>query len=352
MANGYFERGEMYDVLIGSDLPGELTSHRPGIIVSADIGNRSSPTVVLILTTTTTTTNRRIGVNHLFTINGIDNCALANQFMVVNKNRLKRFYGKLSDSDMREIDKCIEKALDLGHIDDAPVKEKEKEIAVLNLKMEEERKKIAELNAKIAAHEDECTSLKVEIEMWKRLYEKALDQVCSMKLSGDVARRTEGKIPVVTMSPKVEEPEKEKSSLVDINSASFGELKSCGFTDSVILQIIQKRPHEKVEDLQNLNGLTSMGYQILSKKVCCVVPQKEVERVVLPKEQPSAKKVNVNEMGSAQQLKNLTGMSLRCAGALVAHRKKNGDFKSLEELTSVDGFGKTAMNRYGHLLEV
>jgi competence protein ComEA len=211
--------------------------------------------------------------------------------------------------------------------------------------MEEHSKETTELNAKIAAHADECTSMKVEIEMWKRLYEKALDQVCSVKLSGDVARRTEKEVPVI----REEKPEPPEVDLVDINSASFSELKACGFTDNVILQIIQKRPHQKVEDLQSLNGLTSMGYQILSKKVCCIPPPKPQKTESTP---PSDKKVNVNKMMSAAQLKNLTGMSMRCAAALVAHRKKNGDFKAIDELTKVDGFGQTAMNRYGHMLEV
>lgn len=350
MANGYFERGEMYDILIGSDLPGEMASHRPGIIVSSDVGNRTNSTVILVFTTTTTTTNRRIGVNHFFTMSGIDNYALCNQFVVVNKTRLKKFHGKLSDSDMREIDKCIENALDLGYVDDTPVKEKEKEIAILKLKMSEQSAEMEKLNAQVAAHNDETASLKIENEMWKRLYEKVLDQLCSMKLNNDINRR-DLEVPHTQTTVEVKKTPEEKTELTDINSAGFNELKACGFTDNVILQIIQKRPHKKVEDLQKLAGLTSAGYQILSKKVCCIVTTTPNVTSAVNEPKLNVEKVNINTAGW-REIKEKTGIGACAAQSITGYRRKHGLYKSVEELRDIPYMGPKQFEKYSPMFEV
>ena len=67
MANGIFERGEMYDILSGDGLIGEMSSHRPGVIISSEIGCQTSPTVTMVYCTTT---SREMSVNHRFTMRG------------------------------------------------------------------------------------------------------------------------------------------------------------------------------------------------------------------------------------------------------------------------------------------
>lgn len=54
---------------------------------------------------------------------------------------------------------------------------------------------------------------------------------------------------------------------------------------------------------------------------------------------PEADKVNVNA-ATAKQLMKVRGLSGSKAKAIVAYRKKHGNFKSLDELAKVKGFTK------------
>lgn len=354
MANGYFERGEMYDILFGEALPGEMAAHRPGIIVSSEEGNRASPTVLMVYTTTTTTAGKDISVNHPFVMNGWKNYALCNQIATVNKNRLKNFYGRLSDSDMNAIDGCLEIALDLGYIDDTAVKEKETEIAARDIQIKELREEIAKLKAEIAAHDDNEMAVKVEIAMWQRLYEKALDQLCSMKLTGDITRRAEK---ALVAAPKVEAPApvvEDEPKLIDINTAKFDELKKCGLSNNIAVSVIARRPYKSVEELKKVPGITGVIYGILSKKVCCtkVAPVVSAAPVVKPAEpDPGFERININTARAVEIAETLR-ISKNAAYAATAYRKKNGPFKSLDELADLPYWSEGIVEKHRDMMEV
>ena len=53
----------------------------------------------------------------------------------------------------------------------------------------------------------------------------------------------------------------------------------------------------------------------------------------------SAEKVNINK-ATAKELAKVKGMTVSKARAIVSYRKKNGDFKSIEDLKQVKGFKK------------
>lgn len=55
-------------------------------------------------------------------------------------------------------------------------------------------------------------------------------------------------------------------------------------------------------------------------------------------------KVNVNN-ATAKQLMKVKGLNAAKARAIVAYRKKHGDFKSLDDLKQVPGFKKLKANR-------
>lgn len=357
MANGYFERGEMYDILFNEGFDGEIAAHRPGIIVSNDKGNRTSPTVLMVYTTTSNAPNKNIGVNCQFTLNGWTNYVLCNQIATINKTRLKKFYGRVTDADMDAIDACLEEALDLGYVDDTALKEKDTEIAALNLQISDLRKEIANLNEQLAKHEDDESVHRVEVEMWQRLYDKALDQVCSMKLNGDITRRAE-KQPELPKPPVKEQPQpKVEPGLVDINSASFDALKACGISNNIILQIVNRRPHKSVEDLKKIPGVTNVLYGIVSKKVCCIAPK---IKSALPQPDTGCEedevslvktKVNINT-ATGKEIAEALGMCRTTAYNITGYRKKHGRYTCLEELLNVPQFGQRTLDRFRDMLEV
>lgn len=121
---------------------------RPCIIISNNIGNYSSPNVTVI--PLTTNTERSSQATHcIISLNPReDSMALTESMMTLDKKCLDDFMGILSEVEMNKIDKCINIALGLVHIDnpfdkeDTRTKEeKEADQAKAKTKYLEEKKK-------------------------------------------------------------------------------------------------------------------------------------------------------------------------------------------------------------------
>ena len=369
MANGYFERGEMYDILFGDALAGEMVAHRPGIIVSSDRGNKCNPTVLMIYSTTTTTPNKQISVNHKFVMNGWTNYALCNQFVTVNKNRLKKFYGKLSDYDMGEIENCILESLDISCVDETALKEKDSEIKDRDVLIGDLQTEVAGVKTEIAKKDEEIASLKMENEMWQKCYGRCMDMLVDTKVNGDLARRTvapsvEQDVGLIPEPPKQPEPPKEEPVVedrLDINKCTATALKKVGFSLAVARKIVESRPFTSVEDLKRVNGVKASLYRILEPKLCCTnvkkvvvnggVPDPGYEEDDIVSEAEEVQKVNVNT-ASAKEIREVLGVSMSTCYSITGYRKKHGPYEKLEDLLNVTNICPGTLQRYGHLLEV
>jgi DNA uptake protein ComE-like DNA-binding protein len=170
--------------------------------------------------------------------------------------------------------------------------------------------------------------------------------------------------PKESESPKNPTPSKplepkpvEKPKLLDINTATFTQLRGIGLSNNIVLAVINKRPFKRVEDMKNVPGMNAQKYNIIEKKICCVpLPEdKEPPKIVVleeePKEEPvevkvvpeseevvekvtvseQPKKVNVNT-ASAQEIHDFTGLSMNACWAITGKRKVVGRFTSLDEL--------------------
>lgn len=56
-------------------------------------------------------------------------------------------------------------------------------------------------------------------------------------------------------------------------------------------------------------------------------------------------KVNINTADALTLQKELSGIGLNKANAIVAYRESNGNFTSVDELIEVSGIGKTLLDR-------
>lgn len=376
MADGYFERGEIYGVRMDAGFGSEQGYFRPGVVVSSDIGNRTNPTVNMCFTTTKP---KDMGINFSTMASGRESWVLCNQIATVDKSRLGTMMGKLNPYEMKKLDKCLEKVFDLGYVDE----ETEKEIETLKTEKAGLQTDIEILKAQLAAKDeekkDELLSLRVESEMWQKLYMKALDQVVNMKLGADVAIRTEKKTPAVVIpEPVVVKPEPPvvtetapEPDKVDINHCTQTALRKMGFSLPMSRLIVSYRPFDNVTGLKRVPGMKASFYRIVEPKLCCTPMEVEPEKVVAVKrepdpgyeeteEQPKPKvkpewdgiKVNVNTVTTAKELMQRTGLSIHAAQGVLRYRKEHGPFETLEDLLKADGFGKLAMKRYGHMLEV
>ena len=347
MANGYFERGEIYWVSI-SDMGGnEVGGNRPGLILSTDRLSASGQVVIAYLTTSdkedwawcvpVNATGRRAYVK-------------CDTLMTVRTSRLKGLAGVLNSDEQKAVDDVLEKTLDLGYTDDAAIKAKDCEIELRDVT-------ISTLNEQVAI-------LKMEIEMWQKCYGRCMDMLVDLKVSGDVACRTaseEQSVPVVEEAPKppvIEEPEPEK---VDLNSCSVIDLKKCGCTEAIAELIIAGRPYTFVDELTRIPGVTNVGFNILKHKVCVipVVEEEEPEEEKLDEEsveveEPAPvkqKKININTV-TRKELQEKLGIGEFYAYLVTGYRNKNGRYVSLEELLEVPNLSKSFYHRFKDRLTI
>jgi competence ComEA-like helix-hairpin-helix protein len=389
--NGIVERGELYWVRMGDSVGSEEAVGRPGVIISSQKGNETSNVVQIAYTTTQV----KYGIINPSTYaSGKKTWILCNQIQTVDKIRLGRYIGKLTDQEMRTVDDALEAVFDLGYADDDRLKEKDSEIESL-------KTEVAGIKAAVGKKDDEITSLKMEIEMWQKCYGRCMDMLVDMKVSGDMSRRTAAPVapvkivdpeePVLNNPPKNPDPPKnpvEPDNRLDINNCTATALKKIGFSLAIARKIVESRPFNSVEDLKRVNGLKITQYRIMEPKLCCnpMVAAKKPPKVEFVKDEPDpgyeveepvvvetpaavetpvvpeppkvlgqavvAGKVNVNTVATAKELTEKTGMCTRTTNGIITYRKEHGNFSCLEDLLKTPAFGAIAMKRYGHMLEV
>lgn len=363
MADGYFERGEIYTVRMDNGLGSEEGAFRPGVIISSAAGNRSSNNVIITYITTKPRTQSHV-IETMAT--GQLSRILTDQIATVDKKRLGRLLGVLTPSEMSDVDSAIEKVLDLGYVDDG----KDTEIAILK----------AQIAAAEESKQDELLSLKVECEMWKKMYTKALDFVVEQNVAGAIAvvSKKSASEPVVVTEP-VAEPKVEpvvesgstvtegsgspvivESGLIDINHCTETELKKLGFSTPMARLIKSYRPFKDVPDLKRVPGMSKVKYQIIEKKVCCTPVVAKVEEPVSPEPKKYGKsgivwngvKVNINTVETAKEIFQRTGLNEKACVKILSHRKENGPYERVDDLETLGILGGISMRRYAHMLEV
>ncbi len=341
-------RGEVYWVRVDGGFGSETGVGRPGLILSNAKAAENSDVLVIAWLTTQLKENP---CDVLTYATGKRSYVMCNQLTTIDRGRLGKIMGELSPDDMKKVDAAVADELELERVDPAVIREKETECGVLRAQNKDLRAEVAELKEKLSNLAGIEDSYRVENAMWQRLYEKALDQVCSMKLTGDLARRS-----VVVEKPvpaAVEAEVEEKPSLLDLNTAKFDELRKVGFSNNIALNVINRRPYTTVEDLRKVPGVTKILYDLINKRVC-VIPV-AVEEEPTPVEKPvvsaAVEKVNVNT-ASAKEMSEKLGMSLMVCYGITGYRKEHGSFGSLEDLLKTPRFKKSHIEKYGDLLTV
>ena len=348
MANGKFERGEMYWFKFGDTTGSEMAAGRPGVIVSCNKGNETAPTLMIAMVTRQA---KYMPIDVKTMVGGFPRWILCNQIQTVDKSRASNFIGALSQEELEALDTALEDVFDLGYADET----KDKEIDLVNARLEESEATIS--------------SMKMEIEMWKKCYDRAMDMLVDVKINADYSLRTarESKVeqPVVVKQPEPpKEPERiinteekaEEPERVEVNTCSAEELKRCGCSPVVVENIINSRPYTNIDELRVVQGVTSVAYGLLKHKLCCVPvkveePEQKTEEsevVVEAEEQKPAvlEKVNINTATIKEMMEHLS-IGQYYASKISSHRNKNGKFVSVEELKLVEGLAKDFFERYG-----
>lgn len=109
-----FNRGEIYFADLGNNEGSEQSGRRPVLIIQNNVGNKYSPTVIVASITS------KIGKNNIPIHVLLNNCGLVRTSMVLmeqirtlDKNRLKKYIGKVSNDLMNKCDNAIKVSLSL-----------------------------------------------------------------------------------------------------------------------------------------------------------------------------------------------------------------------------------------------
>ena len=332
-------RGDIFWVKDSVSAGSEEGFKRPGVIVSSDAGNTSANPTVIVASCTTSSKFGKINVPVMAT--GRKTFVMCNQIFTADRSRLCGYMGTLSDKEMLEVDRTLGIAMAIREDSDGDESWDDEKRELLE--------EIDSLKSQLADRKNSEAKDTMQTDLWRRLYEKALDELVSVRIALDLSERMnkpEPRVEKAVEAPKVavhksEEPEPR----VEINTCTEAELRSVGCSAEVAVYIVRNRPYKSVEDLKRIPQLTRMAYQILESKICCVPPKKE--------EKPKfaeVRKVNVNTATVDEM--QAVGLPLKLAQHIRAYRNKHGLFATLEDLLNVDLFGKTCMKRYGDRLEV
>jgi competence ComEA-like helix-hairpin-helix protein len=328
MANGYFERGEIYKVRMDYGVGAEEGAFRPGVIISSDRVNNTSGIILIAYMSRKAAGRPRAEFDVEVMATGIPSYVLCNQIAGVDKSRLMGIMGKLDYGEQKRVDDVLENVFDLGYVDDALIKEKDREISDRDALIAEKDKEIAELKARVAAEvaktENLELSYKVEMAMWQKLYEKALNQVVDMKYTNDLflknhlGREETPKAPPVVVNDPPKTPEKK----IELNSCTLTDLRQCGCTEAQARLIKSHGVYSSVEDLLRVDGVTIALFDTLKDKLYCDPPAEP------PVEDT---RLDINSC-TITALKNV-GFSLAVARQITTRRP----YKSVADLKSVPG---------------
>lgn len=376
MANGYFERGEIYWVRMDNGFGGEQGVGRPGVILTADaVNNKQNTVTIAFMSTKYHATQNYVPVE----ATGCTSYVICNQIATYDKSRLGKCLGMLNTTEQRAVDDMLEKLLDLGYVDDTALKAKDAQLADSYTLISDLKTEVAGVTAEIAKKNEEIASLKMEIEMWQKCYGRCMDMLVDLKVSTDVSGRSAQKEPEEVVLPHVSKlvdlpkepetppvdppadpPEEPEDNRLDINSATATALKKAGFSLAIARKIVESRPYKSVEDLKRINGLKASLYRVLEPKLCCVevsapVVEEDDEEVVefeAPVVEPEIpvvdvpQTVNVNT-ASAQEIHDVTGINLQTCFSVTGYRKKNGPYEKLEDLLPVHGIYPGTLKKCG-----
>lgn len=111
-----YRRGDIYLVDLGKHFGSEQGGCRPVLLIQNNVGNYYGPT--LIVAPITSRYNKKANQPTHFALVGVENLTspsmvLAEQILTIDKSRVIKYLGKVSEEQMQNIDKAIMVSLGL-----------------------------------------------------------------------------------------------------------------------------------------------------------------------------------------------------------------------------------------------
>ena len=114
-----FQRGDIYFVRLDSSTGSEQNGTRPAVILQNDVGNRYAPTLI-VATVTSRTEKKKYQPTHVLIAHNTafekPSVVQLEQIFTIDKSRVQRFLGRLTQDEMQEIEKGVVSSLDLNEL--------------------------------------------------------------------------------------------------------------------------------------------------------------------------------------------------------------------------------------------
>lgn len=355
-----YKRGDVY-WLKSEEFGLERKNGRPIVIVSSDKGNEVADQVIGL----SVTTRSRWGVINV----EIDtprkkSWVQCNWPVTLYKDQLANYMYTLTETEMSRVEMGMCVAMGLSPEEDDKEADEEEKRSL--------REEIDSLKNSLARRKDVGVEVTVERDMYKMMYEKALEMLAAAK----IAAATEEKKAVV-VEEEAETATEEKTveeKKVEINTCTEEELRSVGCTPTMIHYIIENRPYKSVEDIKKVPMVTRVAYKLLENRIFCIpIIEKKPPKVVEPPKEAEPpketvkeakaprkykkvvidpnKKVNMNT-ATVDELMSELGLCKATAQQIVANRNLLGNFATIEDVTRVPRFGQLCLKKYGPMMEV
>lgn len=245
------KRGDVYYIRFDDGPDYGLGAGRPAVVVSSQMGLDVNKGTVMVIYLTTNI--NRTG-SHYVRITTTQRISLAkcNEIYTIDRDKLDRYVCSLNEFELKNVDSQLKFCLGLSKDDS----------------VEDFVDKVCETENHDDNYSEEDTtseieSLRIESEMWKRLYEKTMNllvenqfnfKLNSMLQSDDKPKR-KVKEPVVEESPG---PKRKSTGKVNVNEATVEEImEGTGMGEMTAKYIVRYRkkhgPFAKVKDLMNVS---------------------------------------------------------------------------------------------------
>ena len=112
-------RGDIYYADMEPHIGSEQGGTRPVVVLQNDVGNRYAPTLI-VATVTSRTEKKKYQPTHVLIVHNTafekPSVVQLEQIFTIDKSRVQRFLGRLTQDEMQEIEKGVVSSLDLNEL--------------------------------------------------------------------------------------------------------------------------------------------------------------------------------------------------------------------------------------------